>query len=440
MLNQIDFEDLVQRCRGKNARSYIKEAVDCYRVGAYRACIISTWIALVYDIIDKLREIAASGDKAALQKVREFDEIQRDVDTEKALKFEREVLDTAHAGFELISAQEKRDLQRLFDDRNRCGHPNLIRDVEEYSPPPELARLHLRSAIEIVLERPPVQGKVALDSIRKVIDSPYFPTKIEDAETALKATALFRAKANVPRAIIMGGISSILREELPSRLRRQRLTGIQVAVRLYPDLAIRVWQDELDGVVLKTEDTLLFRALWLLHHYPDLHEYLKEASWIRLAGYAKNLPVEEFKSVMWALDIPRVSEGAKARVSMSEYSELVELVRKLKGTPHSIITDECIKRYANARSWENANAIADAIIIPIIPYLNKQQSERIISAGASTEVIGSFRFEVVIKELKQAEILTPDEFKSALKNVNLLENFDYLFNPISAELLAQLDG
>lgn len=120
MLTQLDLEDLLQRCRSKNARAYIKEAVDAYRVGAYRACIITTWIALVYDIIDKLRELGLTGDHAAAKLVKNFDEIQRRRDTEAALTFEREVLKIAKDDFELISAQEHADLTRLFEDRNRC--------------------------------------------------------------------------------------------------------------------------------------------------------------------------------------------------------------------------------------------------------------------------------------------------------------------------------
>src|SRR5260221_10935055 len=151
MLAQVDLEELVQRCRSKNARTYIKEAVDAYRIGAYRACIIITWIALVYDFIDKLRELAFTGDSIAQNRIKNFDEIQKNRNTEAALAFEREVLALAKDDFELITAQEYADLQRLFEDRNRCSHPNLSRENDPYSPPPELARLHLRNAIEHLL-------------------------------------------------------------------------------------------------------------------------------------------------------------------------------------------------------------------------------------------------------------------------------------------------
>ena len=217
MFLQIDIEDLVQRCRSTNARAYINEAVDCYRIGAYRACVITTWIALVYDFIDKLRELALTGDIAAATRVTEFDEIQRTRNTEAALKFEREVLTIAKDEFEFITIQEKVELDRLFEDRNRCGHPNLSRDNEVYTPPPELARLHLRVAIEHVLSRPPVQGKAALKMLQKTIGSEYFPTTVSEAKSVLSATPLPRAKQNVVQEFVLGSLISLMREDLKEK-------------------------------------------------------------------------------------------------------------------------------------------------------------------------------------------------------------------------------
>src|SRR3712207_8471465 len=50
------FRSLVLRCRSEQARQYIAEAVACYRAGAVRACIVATWVAVVYDFVHKLRE------------------------------------------------------------------------------------------------------------------------------------------------------------------------------------------------------------------------------------------------------------------------------------------------------------------------------------------------------------------------------------------------
>ena len=46
-------EELYLSCRDKSSKAHIREAINCYKGGAYRACIVSTWIALVYDFIEK---------------------------------------------------------------------------------------------------------------------------------------------------------------------------------------------------------------------------------------------------------------------------------------------------------------------------------------------------------------------------------------------------
>ena len=61
-----DIEALLLRCRSEQSKEYVSEAVLCYRSGAYRAAIVGTWIAVVFDLMDKIRELALSGDGAAV--------------------------------------------------------------------------------------------------------------------------------------------------------------------------------------------------------------------------------------------------------------------------------------------------------------------------------------------------------------------------------------
>jgi len=57
MANLIDVDELTLRCRDEQARKYIDEAVRCYKAGAYRSCIVSTWNAVVFDYLHKLNEL-----------------------------------------------------------------------------------------------------------------------------------------------------------------------------------------------------------------------------------------------------------------------------------------------------------------------------------------------------------------------------------------------
>ena len=88
-------DELILCCRDERAKAYIGEAVACYRAGAYRAAIISTWIAVAFDIVDKVRELSFAGDRAAEELTERFDAITRDNDLTRALQFERDLLANA---------------------------------------------------------------------------------------------------------------------------------------------------------------------------------------------------------------------------------------------------------------------------------------------------------------------------------------------------------
>jgi hypothetical protein len=82
-----DLDELILLCRDEKARAYINEAASCYRAGAFRASIVVTWVSVCYDIIDKLREIALSGDKEASNAINAIEEARIRNDISFLLKF-----------------------------------------------------------------------------------------------------------------------------------------------------------------------------------------------------------------------------------------------------------------------------------------------------------------------------------------------------------------
>ena len=81
-----DLDELVLRCRDEKAKSYIRESVACYKAGAFRSAIVSTWIAVSFDIIDKLKDLALTGDKEAEKQLEEFEKARQAGDIAKSLK------------------------------------------------------------------------------------------------------------------------------------------------------------------------------------------------------------------------------------------------------------------------------------------------------------------------------------------------------------------
>jgi hypothetical protein len=121
----------VLSCRDEEAKRYVAEAVMCYRAGAYRACIVSTWIAVVFDLIAKFRELALSGDAEAQKITNELAAWQPLIEKgdsaiiRRSLELEREIVNIANDKFGFFDGIQVLDLTRLRDDRNRCAHPTF---------------------------------------------------------------------------------------------------------------------------------------------------------------------------------------------------------------------------------------------------------------------------------------------------------------------------
>jgi hypothetical protein len=153
-----DIDALCLSVRDKESRRLISEAVIAYRGGALRSAIMSTWIAVAYDIISKARELAAQGEAAPKLFVDDLDAAIASSDIPKRQNIERLLLKTANETLQLLAPHELDALTRLYDDRHLCAHPAFVADDELFQPTPELVRAHHPRAA--IFARPcPVTGK-----------------------------------------------------------------------------------------------------------------------------------------------------------------------------------------------------------------------------------------------------------------------------------------
>ena len=196
----VELDELVQTVRDINTREYIAEAVVAYRSRAYRSAIMGTWVAVAYDIISKIRELAAQGDAAATAFMARLDAAiaQRAVNYVQGIQqlqaIENDLLAQALRPFEFLTAQEHTDLVRLKDDRNQCAHPAFVSETTLFQPSPELVRTHLVHAIQHLLQHPPMQGKNALVRLKADLLQPSFPADQGAVNEFLQGRYLNHAK------------------------------------------------------------------------------------------------------------------------------------------------------------------------------------------------------------------------------------------------------
>ncbi|WP_053725261.1 hypothetical protein [Streptomyces sp. WM6378] len=172
----LDLDDRVNRVYNPDVRPLVQEAHRCYSSGSARGAIVLAWTAVCADLITKAQTLKEDGEAAAADLVATVEKAQGSKEEEAIplmLSVERTLLDTAET-LELIDHTQKKQLERLRDDRNMCAHPSLRPLGEPYEPTMEYARAHLAAALEAVLIHPPSQGRKIVKSFAAHVADPAY--------------------------------------------------------------------------------------------------------------------------------------------------------------------------------------------------------------------------------------------------------------------------
>lgn len=411
-----DLDELVLHCRDERARSYIAEAVACYRGGAYRAAIVATWVAVCFDIIDKLRELTLAGDKAAEQIVVDIENTRQKNDMMRALTLERELLKMARDKFELLSHVEYIDLKRLQQDRNRCAHPSLISEEEPFAPSGELARLHIYSAVTHLLRHAPVQGKYALDRLLREVGSDYFPNEENDATTSLSSGPLKRPRESLVRNFAIVLVKQFLEAatEWKQRLRAKAALGAVKA--LHNGHFETTLKDKLPALIRAVDDAELHLSTRFICAFPECWALLPTDVRNRLVGFVENLPSEDLSEIDVLLKADPFKAEATRRAALITREEFRTLV--LFELPEALV-ERAIDLYLSSRHFADANDFAKTLA-PYLGDFNAQQQERLLlGVSGNGEVLHSFELGGVITSFRKAGKVSPDKFETLLKNHGL---------------------
>lgn len=360
----VDLDELVLCCRDEKAREYIREAVACYKSGAFRSAIVAAWIAVVFDILHKLRELDLTGDKNARKHLDDFEKIVAGGESKlkEALDFERGILGVAASDFELLTPNEKLDLARLQKDRNRCAHPSMQAMETVYEPTAELARSHIRNAVEILLAREPVQGKAALERIRAEVTSEYFPMSTEKAVDHFKNGPLVRARDSLVRNLSLVLVKDFLRGESMKDGEKIRLaTALGAVIELHRSRAERFLGADLPRVLASMPDEKLPHLIFLVKTCPFIWKASGKNGQEKMKRYllSKSLSGAELQlAIAAALCIPHLENTARERISdlsvelVDELLQVKEVLPKLAPLVPGFIRDaRCVKSFRSAEAY-----------------------------------------------------------------------------------------
>lgn len=411
-----DLDELILKCRDKKALQYIREAVSCYKSGAFRSAIVSTWIAVSFDIIDKLKELALTGDKEAEKQLEEFEKARKAGNITEALKFEREIIKVAKDKLELISPIEFLDLVRLQEDRNRCAHPSMTADGEVFNPPAELARVHIRTAVESLLQYPAAQGKYALDKLLSEVSSVYFPETEAKAIIALKNSPLIKPRESLVRNFVIILLKRLINEVVDYKEHSRYVSALKATESMHKEIFEDVISSKLSDLLRAVTEDKLHRIIPIVSDYPDFWTYTDEDVKQKFVKFAENLPFNKLDDLYILLGFPPLRDAAISRVNKTTLKELKE-------TPffyvHPIIADRIIDFYLSSVTYEQANDRAGLIARDVSDYSAEHVKRIIKGAGANSQIEQSFEISTVINALRKIKKLNPDEFESLLEESGL---------------------
>ncbi|WP_137241979.1 hypothetical protein [Plantibacter flavus] len=170
-----DISLIPQAVNSASTKPLVREVLNAFNGGAFRAALISLWVAVAVDLTNKVRDLAESGDGSAKSSIQKLDNAVLSKDIKSFLAFESSLIDLAEKELELLSAQEAIHLRRLYEDRNLCAHPAFDTDTSLFEPSAEAIRAHLVAAHRATFSRGAIAGKRRLDLLVSEINGDAWP-------------------------------------------------------------------------------------------------------------------------------------------------------------------------------------------------------------------------------------------------------------------------
>ena len=400
-----DLDELALKCQDKRANTNLREAIACYQAGAMRAAIISTWIAVAFDFINKIQTLEAEGDAQAKQFAEEFRKIRQSSDLNDSLQFERKILERAHNDLQLISDLEYDDLCRLFADRHRCAHPSMITDEELYQPTAEQVRYLIRCAVNSMLSQPPTSGKAALNQLVEQVRGNYFPVDKKNARTQLEAGQLRKPRAALVRNFSIVLLKMATDSSETAQIRARAAAALNALREMHPAESNAVltekFSDRLRPATIKDEHLLV--ALFAVAQIEDGSAFLETDVITRIENFVAAIPDEDFANAAApAFKITFTKATAAARTEKLANKDFAATVGMTAGlTETKSVRQRGVKIYADSSSFDQANNIAQSIILPMTQAFDREEIEEIVRAGFENRQIRySHEFFAVLTALK----------------------------------------
>jgi hypothetical protein len=376
----IDLDILLTRIRRTQSKVYFLDAVRAYKAGALRAALTSAWVALVYDLIAKYRELSALGDAGATAFIQGWDAATAANDVRRLLQLEATILDDATNVTQVVNRIAHTHLQRLRDDRHLCAHPAFSAEAELFEPSPELVRLHLVNVVDLVLSQDPLQGKAIFDLFDVDVQSAGFPGRHARILDYVEQRYLERVRPQNIRNFGAVLAKSLLKGVPPQwETQGRKIVSSLVAIR---ERAAPSWPD-VAAAIVRLIDTLepqhRPRAIAYVAAFPDFWPLLQEPTRTALQETVENTEAATLTdyAILAGVTLPQF----RARL-LKVISELDgdSLLKALAVEPLADLWPRAVALYEGSGSYRGSEANFRNFINPFVGRLSYAQHDQLLDA------------------------------------------------------------
>lgn len=418
-----DIELLALNCWSDESKGYIEEAIRCYNAGAYRASIVTTWIAVVFDLIDKIRALSLSGDQIAKQLENDYEKYISQIENGNlqgfrgALEYERNIIDSCNKQLRFFNPQEIVDLKRLQEDRHRCAHPSYKKSGIPFYPSAEQARLHIRNAVIFVLTQSPVQGKAALESLMLMVESDFFPSDKDKAIAHLKNTEFKKASSSLINGFVDTLLFRFLNKNDRLNYKPRVPCLINAAHEIYPGIVEERLNKQLNKIIKSVSDEDFEGVAYLVYLIDFGWELLDSLSRDKVILYVETGAYDDVVRALSSLfEIDDLKESVRRRIAEFDLAELDKAINEY--AIGELGKKRAFELLSDSGSWQRTNAIFLRTIFPLFDSLSKSEIISVIEMPTKTsaDLIGSKGYYDFIVMVRQRHIFEKAELEDYLRS------------------------
>lgn len=385
-----DLDILLSSVRNPASRRHMDEVVRAYQAGAFRAAIISCWVAVALDLVSKLREIADDGDSGAQVKVAELDAAINSNNRQKLQSFENGLLDLCRDDFELINGRDHAVLSRLAEDRNSCAHPAFVAPDDVFVPSAELARTHLAAAVDAVLQHPPTPGKRIIQRFKSEIESSAWPSSPEDLASYLRDRYFGPQRESAKRQLAKLIVKCCLTLPADTPHRDRLIVRYPDVAKALNEVAPTLLEETVTEVVRHKEETAglseeeIRGGIGALGDLPTFWNALPATSGPRVVTcVTTSLDSQLVSAGVLAVSPPDVGVGAQVaqliqtRLADIEVSLLADALAQ-RASPS--LVEQTVRRVETSDQWNTTNTLMP-LVPALVTYLDSEHVIRLCEAA-----------------------------------------------------------